>query len=83
MSTSEHNHQKKEFKGIVVSRSDKTLSVRIDREVEVKKYHKKVRVSRKFAVHDPANEYTIGQIVTFVETRPISKRKRWIVVKAV
>lgn len=83
MSTSENNRKKKVFKGIVVSRSDKTISVRIDREVEIKKYHKKVRVSKKYAVHDPANDYTVGQTVTFVETRPLSKRKRWIVVKSV
>lgn len=80
MSTSQLKRSKKIFTGVVVSRSEKTLSVRIDRDVEVKKYHTKVRVSKKFAVHDPANSCAVGQTVSFVETRPLSKRKRWIVV---
>ncbi|MBI2426627.1 MAG: 30S ribosomal protein S17 [Candidatus Kerfeldbacteria bacterium] len=75
---------KKIYHGIVVSdKADKTISVRVDRMVEVSKYHRKARVSKKFAVHDPENTYKVGDTVSFVETRPLSKSKRWKVVKEV
>lgn len=75
---------KKIYRGVVVSdKADKTISVRVDRMVEVAKYHRSRRVSKKFAVHDPENTYKVGDRVSFVETRPLSKRKRWKVVTEV
>jgi len=66
------------FEGIVVSdRMDKTIVVRIDSQKRHPKYGKSYRVSKKFQVHDPANQYQIGQRVQFVETRPLSRHKRW------
>lgn len=66
------------FEGIVVSdRMDKTIVVRIDSQKRHPKYGKSYRVSKKFHVHDPANQYQAGQRVRFVETRPLSKSKRW------
>ena len=66
--------------GIVVSRSDKTVYVLVERFVTHKKYKKKYRVSKKFAAHDEKNESKIGDLVQIVETRPISKLKRWKIV---
>ncbi len=64
--------------GIVVSnKMDKTAVVRVDRMVPHKKYEKRYRVSKKFAVHDEHNQAQVGDIVTITEIRPMSKTKRW------
>lgn len=64
--------------GIVVSdRMDKTIAVKVERYIKHKMYKKYYRVSKKFLVHDPENSCGIGDMVTIMETRPLSKRKRW------
>lgn len=64
--------------GIVISTSmDKTAVVKIDRMVPHPMYAKQVRMTAKFAVHDPENKTKVGDVVTIEETRPISKRKNW------
>jgi small subunit ribosomal protein S17 len=68
--------------GIVVSTSmDKTAVVKVDRMVPHPIYGKQVRMSAKFAVHDPKNSTKVGDIVTIEETRPVSKRKNWRLVR--
>lgn len=68
------------FSGEVVSdKGDKTIVVKIDRVVTHPKYHKRYMVSKRYAVHDPENQYHVGEQVEFVECRPISKQKRWVV----
>jgi small subunit ribosomal protein S17 len=70
--------------GVVVSdRMDKTVVVRIDRSFRHPLYAKTVRRSKKLAVHDEANEAHVGDRVRVVETRPLSKTKRWRVVEIV
>jgi small subunit ribosomal protein S17 len=70
--------------GVVVSDGmDKTVLVRIDRQVRHGLYDKTVRRSSKLAAHDEANEAHVGDTVRVVETRPISKSKRWRVVEIV
>ncbi len=70
------------WKGTVVSAgADKTIIVAVDRFVTHKKYRKKYRVTKRYAVHDPANAYGVGDTVTFRASRPISKRKRFVVVE--
>lgn len=74
-------HTARTFEGVVTSDAmDKTIVVRVDRSVIHPKYHRRFRVSEKFKVHDEKNEYRVGDRVRFVETRPISKQKRWRVV---
>ncbi len=70
------------LEGTVVSnRMTKTLVVRADRLVKHKKYLKSYRVSRKFKADvDDAGAYRIGDVVRIIETRPLSKGKRWKVV---
>ncbi len=69
------------FEGIVVSdKMDKTIVVRVDRSRLHPKYKKYYKISRRFKVHDPKNKYKIGDKVTFVECRPLSKEKRWRVI---
>ena len=70
--------------GVVVSdKMDKTVLVRIDRTVTHPLYRKTVRRSSKLAAHDEQNEAHVGDTVRVMETRPISKRKRWRVVEIV
>ena len=66
-------------KGIVTSaKQDKTLVVTVHRYRSHPKYKKKYRISKKFHVHNPNNEkFEPGAEVTFYETRPISKLKKW------
>ena len=70
--------------GVVVSDGmDKTVLVRIDRQVRHGRYGKTVRRSSKLAAHDEANDAHVGDTVRVMETRPISKSKRWRVVEIV
>ena len=62
---------------------DKTVVVRIDRQVRHPLYGKTVRRSTKLAAHDEANEAHVGDTVRIMETRPLSKTKRWRVVEIV
>ena len=69
------------FKGVVVKTAMKdTATVEVSRYVKHPKYKKYIRRSKKFLVHDVGNTAQIGDKVTIRETRPISKRKRFILV---
>ncbi|OIO07417.1 30S ribosomal protein S17 [Candidatus Falkowbacteria bacterium CG_4_10_14_0_2_um_filter_41_15] len=73
---------RKKFSGVVVSdKSDKTIVVKVDRVKIHPKYHKRYKVSRKYKVHDEANEFHVGDKVNFIECRPLSRDKRWRVAK--
>jgi small subunit ribosomal protein S17 len=70
--------------GVVVSeKMDKTVLVQIDRKVRHPLYQKTVRRSNKLAVHDESNDAHVGDTVRVMETRPLSKTKRWRVVEIV
>lgn len=72
----------KQWSGVVVSdAADKTISVEVNRFVTHPKYHKKYSVTKKYAVHDPENKYSVGDKVKFSTCAPISKSKRFVVVK--
>jgi small subunit ribosomal protein S17 len=67
--------------GTVVSdKGDKTVIVRVDRQVMHPLVKKVVRSSTKFAAHDQENTHKVGDMVRIRECRPISKRKRWEVI---
>lgn len=73
----------KTFEGTVVKAAmQDTCTVQVERYVKHPKYKKYQRKSVKFLVHDEGNTSTVGQKVTIKETRPISKRKRFILVKS-
>ena len=61
----------------------KTIVVQVDRRVRHPLYHKAYITSKKFQVHDEKDEAKKGDIVQFEETRPISKTKKWKLVKIV
>ena len=75
---------RKERVGVVVSDvQDKTIVVNVERRTAHPLYHKVVKVSKKFAVHDEKNEARKGDTVRIVETRPLSRNKRWRLVEIV
>ena len=68
----------RESTGVVVSsKADKTITVLLERRVKHPVYGKFIRRSSKFAAHDETNTCNEGDVVTIVETRPISKTKAW------
>lgn len=70
-------------KGVVVSaKMDKTVVVKVDIYRSHPKYKKRYKITRKFYAHDENNECKEWQEVLIQETRPLSKLKRWVVVKA-
>lgn len=79
---SNKNKEKKSVRskrGIVVSdRMDKTVVVRINRLKTHPKYKKKYKVSKKYKAHDEENKFKVGDKVMIVETRPLSREKRWV-----
>ena len=75
---------RKERVGVVVSDvQDKTIIVNVERRTAHPLYHKVVKVSKKFAVHDEKNEARKGDTVRIVETRPLSRSKRWRLVEII
>ena len=70
--------------GIVVSdKMEKTIVVRIDDKKKHPLYSKIMKVSKKFKAHDEKNEAHIGDTVEIMETRPLSKDKRWRLVRVI
>ncbi|MGZ8754781.1 MAG: 30S ribosomal protein S17 [Acidimicrobiia bacterium] len=70
--------------GVVVSDArDKTITVEITQSMRHPRYDKVVRSRKRFHVHDEANDAKLGDTVRIVETRPLSKTKRWRVAEIV
>ena len=70
--------------GVVTSnKMDKTITVKVERKVKHPLYGKFVKKTTKFHAHDEKNECSIGDTVKIMETRPISKLKRWRLVEVV
>lgn len=71
------------FRGTVVTDAmDKTIVVEVVRYVKHPKYGKYMKRKKRYSVHDPENTYTKGDTVSFRETTPISKTKRFEVIDA-
>lgn len=69
---------RKRLIGIVVSdRMDKTVVVLVNRLTKHRTYKKYIRKRAKYMAHDPQNKCQIGDKVKIIESRPISKQKRW------
>ena len=81
--TDERNRRKTRVGKVVSDRMDKTIVVSIERLVKHPQYGRYVRRRSKFKVHDEKNECRMGDTVRFMETRPISKDKRWRFVEIV
>lgn len=68
---------------IVGDKAEKTVRVKVERLVAHPRYRKIVRRKKTYAVHDEKNECKVGDRVKIVETRPLSKNKRWRVLEII
>lgn len=81
---SEQNVKKRTLTGVVVSdKMDKTITVKVERQVQHPLYGKYIKRSTKVHAHDETNECKIGDTVTVIESRPLSKTKSWQLVEVV
>jgi small subunit ribosomal protein S17 len=74
----------KEITGVIVSdKMDKSVVVAVERQVRDETYGKTQRRTSKFLAHDEGNTAKVGDRVAIVESRPLSRRKRWVVTRVV
>lgn len=62
---------------VVSNRMDKSITVAVDRQIKHPIYGKFITKTTKYMAHDENNDANIGDLVEIMETRPLSKRKRW------
>ncbi len=80
----EERNSRKTYVGVVVSAvNDKTITVKIETYRKHPLYGKRVKYSKKFTAHDEQNIAKVGDTVEIMETRPLSKTKRFRLVKVV
>jgi len=78
------SNKRKSFVGRVVSdKMDKTVVLAVTRRIAHSLYNKVVKRTTKYKAHDEKNECKVGDMVRVIETRPISKDKRWKVLEIV
>ena len=69
---------KRILSGIVISSNlNKTITVNVTRRIKHKLYKKIIRQTKKYHAHDENNDYKIGDTVSIIETKPVSKLKKW------
>lgn len=84
ITNTESRNLRKTRTGVVTSnKMDKTITVAVERKVKHPIYGKFVKKTTKFHAHDEKNEASIGDTVRIMETRPLSKTKRWRLVEIV
>ena len=79
----ERNLRKTKIGVVSSNKMEKSITVNVERKVKHPLYGKFVKKSTKFHAHDEKNECSIGDTVKIMETRPISKTKRWRLVEVV
>ncbi|HEX2682905.1 MAG: 30S ribosomal protein S17 [Chitinophagaceae bacterium] len=79
----ERNLRKTKLGVVSSNKMDKTITVSVERKVKHPLYGKFVKKSTKFHAHDEKNECSIGDTVKIMESRPLSKTKRWRLVEVV
>jgi len=84
MATELKRKLRKQRTGIVTSdKMDKTITISVERRVKHPIYGKFVKSTKKFKAHDESNECKTGDTVKIMETRPLSKTKRWRLVEII
>lgn len=81
--TSERNSRKERVGRVVSNKMQKTITVAVDRKVKHPMYGKFMHRTKKFMAHDENNDCQIGDTVRIMETRPLSKNKRWRLVEII
>lgn len=79
----ERNGRKVRIGQVVSDKMDKTIVVRVETKIRHPLYGKIVKTSKKYKAHDENNEARIGDIIKMMETRPLSKDKRWRLIEIV
>jgi small subunit ribosomal protein S17 len=74
-------HRKERVGKVVSNKMNKTITVSVERSVKHPIYGKFIKKTKKFYAHDEHNQCDIGDLVLISETRPLSKLKRWRLVK--
>jgi small subunit ribosomal protein S17 len=80
---SERNARKERIGRVTSNKMQKTITIAIDRKVKHPMYGKFMNKTKKLTVHDEKNECGIGDTVRVMETRPLSKNKRWRLVEII
>ena len=75
------NRRKTRIGTVSSDKMDKTIVVVVERMTAHPLYHKRIKRTTKFKAHDEHNECHIGDVVSIMETRPLSKDKRWRLVE--
>jgi small subunit ribosomal protein S17 len=81
--TEERNSRKVIIGKVVSNKMQKTIVVSVERKVMHPKYGKFIKMTSKFKAHDEKNECNMNDIVRVMETRPLSKDKRWRLVEII
>jgi len=79
----ERNLRKEKIGQVVSDKMEKSITVIVGQKVKHPVYGKFVKQSKKFTAHDEKNECGVGDTVRIVETRPLSKNKRWRLVEII
>jgi small subunit ribosomal protein S17 len=79
----EETHRKRRVGKVVSDKMEKTVVVEIAKLVKHARYHKFVRRRVKYKAHDEGNAFKVNDVVEIEETRPISRDKRWRVIRLV
>jgi len=75
---------KKTMQGLVVSdKANKTVTVNVERRFKHPLYGKVIAVSKRYLAHDEDNAYSVGDLVEIQSSRPISRRKRFVVTRLI
>ncbi|MBS1506322.1 MAG: 30S ribosomal protein S17 [Bacteroidetes bacterium] len=83
METTERNSRKERIGKVVSNKMQKSITVAMNRKVKHPIYGKFMNKTTKFTAHDEKNEAGIGDTVRIMETRPLSKTKRWRLVEII
>jgi small subunit ribosomal protein S17 len=79
----QRNERKVQIGKVVSDKMDKTIVVAVETYKKHDLYHKRIKYTKKFKAHDENNQAKIGDTVKIMETRPLSKDKRWRLVEIV
>ncbi|MBA4304787.1 MAG: 30S ribosomal protein S17 [Sphingobacteriaceae bacterium] len=83
MAEMERNARKERIGSVVSNKMQKTITVAVERKVKHPIYGKFVKTTKKFHAHDENNDCNVGDLVRIMETRPLSKNKRWRLVEII
>ena len=83
INTVDRNLRKTRIGVVSSNKMDKTITVNVERKIKHPLYGKFLKKTTKFHAHDEKNECSIGDTVKIMETRPLSKTKRWRLVEVV